>query len=133
GFEDVEAGIPELARALHPLRELVEGFRIQREEMIAPGNATADQAGALQQPDVLRHRVQRDVEGRRHLRHASLARGELAEDLAARLVREGDQGVVELHGRIFILLGEYVKRPWAAAPPRSAGPPCAGLGRVASR
>src|SRR5205085_5433653 len=110
-LEVVEARIPELARAAHPLREVVERLRLERQEMVPTGDAPAYEARALEEADVFRHRVERDVEGRRHLRHPRIARGELAQDLAARLVGERDQGVVELHGMIFTHKDEYVKAP----------------------
>src|SRR5262245_11880109 len=69
--------------------------------MVAPGDAPAHQARALEEADVLGDRVERDAERRRDLGHPRLARGEPLENAAASLVRERDQRVVEVHG------GEY--------------------------
>src|SRR5438067_1408254 len=63
-LEVVEARIPELARAAHPLREVVERLRLERQEMVPTGDAPAYEARALEEADVFRHRVERDVEGR---------------------------------------------------------------------
>ena len=97
GFEEVEAGGPFRACLYHPLGDLVERPGLEREEVLAPGHAPLHQPGALQDADVLRHRVERDVERLGDLGDARLAGGEAPQDAAARVVGEGDQGVVELH------------------------------------
>lgn len=47
-FQDIEASGPELALAQHPLRGRVERRRVEREEVIAAGDAPAHEARALE-------------------------------------------------------------------------------------
>src|SRR5262249_48898756 len=132
GLQVVEAGIPELAGALHPLRELVERLRIEREKVVAPGDAPPHQTRALEEPGVLRDRVERDFERRRDLGHARLAGSEVLEDRAAGSVRQGNQGVVQLHACIFTQKGEYVKAPVSSPfyPREARGGPSAWRGAL---
>jgi len=66
--------------------------------VLASRHAAAHQLGALEDADVLGDGIERDVERRRKLRHASLTPGEALQDGPAGGIREGDQGVVEIHG-----------------------------------
>src|SRR5687767_12406681 len=78
--------------------------------MVAAGDTPAHQSRALEYPDVLGHRVERDVERLGDLGDARLAGGEPPQDAAAGVIGKGDQGVVELHRRpIFTQKDEYVK------------------------
>ncbi len=65
--------------------------------MVAPRDAAAHQARALQNADVLRHGIERDVEGRGNLGDARVAVRESLQDAAPRLVGERYQGVVQFH------------------------------------
>ena len=69
--------------------------------MVAPDDAAADQAGALEEADVLGDRVERNVERRRHFGNARFAGSEAGEDLPAGVVGQRDEGVVEVHDLIF--------------------------------
>ena len=74
--------------------------------MVAARDVAPHQAGALEDADVLRHRVERDRERRRDLGDPSLAARKPRQDAAAGLVRERDEGVVEVHGTILTHMGE---------------------------
>jgi hypothetical protein len=74
--------------------------------VLAPRHAAAHQVGALEDADVLRDGIERDVERRGELRHARLAPREALQDGPAGGIREGDQGVVEVHESLFTHFGE---------------------------
>jgi hypothetical protein len=67
--------------------------------MVATLNAPAHEAGTLEDADVFGDGVERYLEWRRDFGHARVAYGEALEYLAACLVRQCQQGVVEAHGR----------------------------------
>jgi hypothetical protein len=86
--------------AFHPFHGTLHRRGIEGEEVLAPRHAAPHQLGALEDADVLGDGVERDVERFGKLRHASLAPGEVLQDGPAGGIREGAQGVVEVHGRI---------------------------------
>jgi hypothetical protein len=86
----------------------VEGVRVEGDEMVAPGDPALHEAGALEDADVLRYRVERDVEGRRDLRHARLALAQAMEDRAPRVVGQRGEDGIEEHRHIN-QMGEYAK------------------------
>ena len=90
---------PEPLARLQPVRGFGQWPRIQAQVMVAARAPAYDEAGALQDADVLGDRIERDVERLGQLRDPRLAGGEALQDLPAGLVREGHQGVVEVHGR----------------------------------
>ena len=84
---------------MHPGGGGIERSGIERQEMVAPGDAPAHQPGTFEDADVLGNGIERDVEGCGDFRDARITGGEALQDVAARLVRECYQGVVEVHGR----------------------------------
>jgi hypothetical protein len=105
GFQLVEAAFPGRTFALHPGGRRIQRGGIEREEMVAPGDAPAHQARALEDANVLGNRIERNIEGRGDLGDARIAVGEPLQDAAPRLVRERDQGVVQFHAANINLKG----------------------------
>ena len=111
GFEAVETGGPGLTLALHPRGGVIERLGIERQEMIAPGDAPAHEPCTLENADVLGNGVERDCEWRGDFRDARIAGREALQDVAAGLVCERNQCVIQVHGEILTQKGEYCKRP----------------------
>src|SRR6185436_19045063 len=80
------------------------------EEMIPARDAPPNEARALQDPDVLGDRVERDRERRRDFGYPRVAGSEALEDAATGFVRERNQGVIEVHAPILTQMGELCKR-----------------------
>src|SRR5262245_22832016 len=78
--QGMEPVAPLRSLVLDPCRSLVEGARLERQEVLAAAYRSAYQAGALEQPDVLGHRVERDRERLGDVGHPRLTAGEPLED-----------------------------------------------------
>lgn len=63
GVERVEAVFPELTVDPDPLPSLNKGLALQSQQVVATQDPSADQAGTLQNTDVLRRRGERNGEG----------------------------------------------------------------------
>src|SRR4051794_5692195 len=100
GLERVEAACPEVAVAIDPFGRVVQGVWIEREEVIAAGDAALHQAGALEDADVLRNGVERDVEGRGELRYARLTLAQPMQDRTARFIGKCGKDRVDRHSSI---------------------------------
>jgi len=95
GIERIEPRCPERALLVDPGAGFVEWGRFEGEPVLAPRAATPNQARALQEPNVLRYGVERDLEGRCELRHPSLAPSQPLQDGPSRWIGESQQGVIE--------------------------------------
>lgn len=80
--------------------------------MLAAHPSSSDEAGALENADVLGDGVEGDRERTGDLGHARFSAREPLEDGSARGVGEGEEGLVEVGGRhlIFTRKGEYYDR-----------------------
>jgi hypothetical protein len=84
-----------VSEPVDPRRGLVEGAGVAGQEVLPPDPPALHQLRALEDPDVLRDRVQRDVERRGQIGDPRLALGEAVEDGAPRGVGEGTERVVQ--------------------------------------
>jgi hypothetical protein len=100
GVEAEERGLPALAVALGPVRDVLEGGGVEAAEVGAADDATADELGALEDADVLGGGGEGHFEGRGELAEILLVVGELAEDGATGRVGEGVEDAVESGGAI---------------------------------
>jgi len=95
GGQQVELRLPILAVAVEPDRGVEDRPRRQATAADAPRPFLRHQPGAHQHLDVLRHRLQRDVEMLRDLRHQQLLPVETAQDRAAYRICERREHLVE--------------------------------------
>src|SRR6516162_10901238 len=95
GGQQVELRLPILAVAVEPDRGVEDRPRRQATAADAAGPLLRHQPGAYQHLDVLRHRLQRDVEMLRDLRHQELLAVETAQDGAAYWIGERREHLIE--------------------------------------
>src|SRR5262245_5659416 len=95
GGQRVELPLPVLAVTVEPDRGVKDRPRRQTAAADAPGPFLRHQTGAHQHLDVLRHRLQRDVEMLRDLRHQELLAVETAQDGAAYRIGERREDLIE--------------------------------------
>lgn len=74
---------------------------VERQDVLSPAHVPAHQSGALEQPDVLRHGVERNREWRCDVGYAGVSVRESLENRAASGVRQRDQDVVKAGCRVF--------------------------------
>src|SRR3954452_11243449 len=98
-FQRVEAGVPEAAVALEPLGGIAHRRAAQSRRAQLRGPPALDQAGALEDAQVLGDGLQRDRERRGELVHRGLALDEPREDRPPGRVGQGGEGRAELVGR----------------------------------
>jgi len=101
-----QAVFPEAAIELHPAGGLGHRRGVEREQVLAALHRAGDEAGALEDADVLRDGVERDVEGLGDLGDAPLPRAQPVQDRAAGVVGEGDEDVIEGHAATLTQMGE---------------------------
>src|SRR6516162_991499 len=95
GGQQVELRLPILAVAVEPDRGVEDRPSGQATAADAPGPLLSHQPGAHQHLDVLRHRLQRDVEMLRDLRHQELLPVETAQDGAAYRIGKRRKHLIE--------------------------------------
>jgi hypothetical protein len=95
GVEGAQAADPLSAMVFDPLGGGVERLGVQRQDVLAAAHFAADEARTLEEPDVLRHRVQRNRKRLCEIGDARFAARELLENCASRRIRERDQRVIE--------------------------------------
>jgi hypothetical protein len=102
GFEisrqGVELVLPEDAIVLDPAGGVFHGLGSEAAAVDAAVDFAAQQAGALQDAQMLGHGRERDVEGRGELGDCSFAEGQAGEDGSAGGIGEGAEGGVEQGG-----------------------------------
>src|SRR5262245_41519827 len=99
-----EPPCPERSLFLRPLRQGLQRFWIERQQMLPPALAASDQVGSFQKADVLGNGVQRNRKGRGDSGDPRLAGGQPSQNRPPGGIGQGNQRVVE--SSIFIHLGE---------------------------
>jgi hypothetical protein len=98
--ERLESLLPELAVALGPFGDLLEGGGIEAAEVLPADDAAADESGSLEDADVLGRRGEGHAEGRGDLAEVALAGGEAPDDRPPGGVSQGVEDAVEGGGAI---------------------------------
>src|SRR5712664_3077059 len=109
--EPIEAVAPESAIEIEPLAGRGQSTRVQAAHTMLPPAFTHDERGRLQDPQMTRNRGQRNIEGLRQFADRQLARGEAAQDGAARRVRERGEWRAEVMHLTSLLIHTMLK-PW---------------------
>src|SRR4030088_1330210 len=90
--QTIEAQLPELAVAPHPVGGLLEALCLQSARSPLRVAAAGDEAGALENLQVFRDRGKRHIERLRQLRDRRVALGEAGEDRTPSRIRESTKG-----------------------------------------
>src|SRR5262245_58740889 len=94
-LELIEALVPEALIVIHPSRDIAKRLAAKRDEDFAALFPALDQSRPLEQLQVLRHRVQSDVERLRDVEKSGGPMRELSDDRAPRRVRDCGQDVAQ--------------------------------------
>ena len=109
GFERIQARVPELFVTLEPGLGLAEALGTQAEDMLAAEDAALDEAGALEDFQVLGDGVEGDAKGAGDFGDSGGAGLEADKDFPAGRIGDGAEDAVERQVRIFNHTVEYYR------------------------
>lgn len=99
-FQCVDPGFPERAVAIDPVARQDEGLSLEGDQVVTSYDSAADEAGALEDPEMFGRGGERHLEGLGELRDAGLPRAKELEQLAPDRMSESAVGSIK-GGSIF--------------------------------